>query len=177
MAFGLVTNEMNTILGELVKDKVVYDFGAGDFERSLMLAHLGAAKVVAIEKEYQRQYGVTNVMVQGNLTKIGDRICNLPVPESIDVSCLFWPINSTSMNDVLPCLRVSEIIIYLGANDSYTACGSKELGAYLSTLKVLYVVSHRANDLIVYKNEPRVNQPHPKSEFEALCMWNPSWKM
>lgn len=170
MPMGLLTEKMKQAIAFAVGGKHAFDFGAGDRVRTSELIQFGAKHVTSIEKEGcsyppKTYKSPKNTFFHGSLIEY-------PVPEHIDVACLFWPINSSQMDSVLLFLEVSDIIIYLGRHDAHTACGSKLLWAYLSTREVITVIEHYRNDLIIYVNKPRDNQPIPREELRALDQWS-----
>lgn len=171
MAFGELTVKMSTILSLLVPDKTVYDWGGGDKQRAKMLSTLGAKEVISVDKEYKESKQI------GNIHYVRDYFKAIDTPEVIDISCLFWPTNSSGIDDVLPHLRKSRIVIYLGKNDNTTSCGSKALWEYLKTREVFYIIQHSRNDLIVYGPKAREDQASPRDEFNAIQSWSQVWKM
>jgi hypothetical protein len=157
MPHGQLNIPQLTALRPLVHGKVIHDLGAGDLGLALELLKLGAAKVIAIDKGYNR----TN-------EKYDSKSWNVPpeieirhqyfqdMNEEIDTAFVSWPANYD--NGLLRILMQTKTIIYLGKNTDGSACGTPDLFRYFATRKIDVHVPSRPNTLICYTDhldEPR----------------------
>lgn len=172
MPYGHVSDVMFHALSFVVQDKEVWDIGAGDLERAKQLLLAGASHVHAVEKGYK--VGIkpavvdhtTELWLPERLTLYQAYVHEVEVPNKISVVCLFWPVNSRSLDDVLPFLAVSETIIYLGSNRFGTACGSPRLWTFLQSRHVSIEIQDDQNDMLVYVNQPRSEEARmPRDEY------------
>ena len=144
-------------LESFVSGKVVHDLGAGDLGLALELLKLGAAKVIAIDKEYNRidKKGWLNFQNLPPEIEIRHQYFQ-DMDESIDIAFVSWPANYE--NGLLNVLKQTKTILYLGKNTDGYACGTPALFEYLVTRKIEAQVPSRQNTLICYTDyldEPR----------------------
>lgn len=146
MSYGQLHPEAQEIVAQLVRDKEVWDLGAGfgDFCRRLL--RLGARKVVAIEKAWKQHppdFGTLNIDVRAEYFKDVE-----PPSEGIEVAFLSWPFN-IRMEGLIELLKASETVIYLGSNAQGNACGypelfehfrSREIKAYIPSLNDTFIL-------------------------------------
>lgn len=149
--YGSLSKAQREVLGSVLKGQKVTDLGAGNCLRSLELLDLGAAKVIAIDKEPanpQKRQGFTFVR-----SYFADYKGSRP-----DVAFLSWPPNHTCPG-LLPIVKQAPMVIYLGKNTDGTACGSPELFWHLTSLEVIHYIPDRINTLIVYGNKQVEREP------------------
>ena len=156
MPHGALNLEQAQLVERFVRGQVVYDFGASDLYMSCELLRLGASKVIAIDKEPVRFRGIPK--------GIDFRQCVFRdvLDDPIGIAFLSWPPNYDT--GLMPILRRSRVIVYLGKNTDGTACGTPEMFYYLLKRKVEYVPD-RKNDLICYTEYlKRPRKPLPEEE-------------
>jgi hypothetical protein len=158
MPYGTLNAAQEECLKHLVAGKVVYDLGAGDLVLAHKLLELGAAKVVAIEKEL---FFVDNVAPEIEVRRQYFQHMN----EDIDIAFVSWPANYD--NGLLPILKRTKTIIYLGKNTDGSMCGTPALFQYLITRKIEEHVPSRPNTLICYSEQLDKPRWHGVQEEEA----------
>jgi hypothetical protein len=168
MSYGNLTNAQGEALKPFVKDREVYDFGAGDFFLSQKLLKLGAKHVVAIDKEFPRSPPKTK--------KITAKECYFhEVEPPVDVLFLSWPVN-WFLSDLVVHVHRAKTLIYLGSNTDYSACGSIDLFEMMIRRELLAYVPHKHNSLIVTGNLlPQKREPTGE-ERAALTMGSRIWR-
>lgn len=143
MPYGQLNESQLKALGPLVHGKVIHDLGAGDLGLALELLKLGAAKVIAIDKEYNRtSFEDVPPEIELRHQYFQD------MHDEIDTAFVSWPANYD--NGLLRVLMQTKTIIYLGKNTDGSACGIPDLFRYLATRKVDTHVPSRYNTLICY---------------------------
>ena len=149
MSYGQLNKTQLGVLAPLVIGKIIHDLGAGDLGLALELLRLGAAKIIAIDKEYNRK------IFNGVPPEIELRHQFFQdMHDEIDIAFVSWPSNYE--NGLLEVLMQTKTIIYLGKNTDGSMCGTPALFEYLSTRKVEEHVPSRANTLICYTDTLRV---------------------
>jgi hypothetical protein len=154
--YGKMNEEQMKVIQGAVKDKTVFDLGAGDYTNSLILRGLGASRIVAIDKEF---FGPTNRPTKGVtqyqmtfkafLHVQRTKLQKVDFPKRGDVAFLSWPANY-EMKGLLDLLSWFDTIIYLGKNTDSTACAWPEFFRVMQKRPVLSYVPHRRNTLIHY---------------------------
>lgn len=143
MPYGTLNAAQEECLKKLVAGKVVYDLGAGDLVLAHKLLELGTTKVVAIEKERFFIYNVApEIEVRAEYFQHMD--------EDIDIAFVSWPANYD--NGLLPILKRTKTIIYLGKNTDGSSCGTPDMFLYLLTRKIEQHIPSRRNTLICYSD-------------------------
>lgn len=150
MPYGTLNAAQEYCLKKLVAGKVVYDLGAGDLVLAHKLLELGAAKVIAIEKE---RFFIDNVAPDIEVRKQYFQ----HIDEDIDIAFVSWPANYD--NGLLPVLRRTKTILYLGKNTDGSMCGTPALFKYLLTRKIEGYVPSRPNTLICYSEQLATRLP------------------
>ena len=164
MGFGRFTPEMDAVVLPLIKDKHVYDLGAGDCGHARWLARSGARLVTAVDKEKMPSRRNRKIHL------VQDLFIDLEIPDRIDVAFLAWPQNMRLLG-LIDILRVADRIIYLGSNMYGTACGWPALFDYFTTREELEYIEHSQNSLIVL-GQPLETWRSPNAEEQAaLDMW------
>ena len=152
MPFGQLNKAQLKILEPLVRGKVIHDLGAGDLGLSLELLKLGAAKVIAIDKVYNRIGEWLGSNFQNVPPEIEIRHQYFQdIDEEIDTAFVSWPANYE--NGLLNILKQTKTILYIGKNTDGSACGTPELFKYLATRKILAHSPSRPNTLICYTDQ------------------------
>ena len=165
MPCGLLTPPMQALLAPLVARRVVWDLGAGDLTHARLLLDLGAAGVIAVEKEWHK-------MPRPNDPRLRPLRMYFSSVElrPIEVAFLSWPTNH-NLPGLLEILGMAEIVVYLGCNIGGSACGFADLYRELATREPLACEEHRRNTLIAYGREPRTS-PMLGEEFAGLTgLW------
>lgn len=115
------------ILREAVDGRRVWDMGAGAGAHAHYLLDLGAASVVAVEKERRHQPKEPRAGLEWRQATFQDlHYDTFEMGESIDVAFLAYPLNYAVPNLALLLLRARNVV-YFGANDGGTACGWPDL--------------------------------------------------
>lgn len=158
MSYGEITDEMEEVLAPLVDGKTVYDLGAGDLAHSHVLAGLGAARVVAVDKVPMPKPRCSEV------SRLTGHFGRLPVPDHIDVAFLGWP-QTYPLPGLLDWLDVADVVVYLGHNFDDSYCGSPELFFYMTRRSLLREVLSQQNTLLVLGD--RLAEMRPMTSEEA----------
>ena len=164
--YGQLTPNMKVALATYVQGKHVYDLGAGTGHLAVKLLQVGKAKAVTavdkdpIEAKHKR------------LSKLTQHLEMLDLPDRIDVGFVSWPVNRP-IRGLVRTLRRCDVVIYLGYNDAFTACGSPDLFPYLLTRKLeAYIAGDRNNMVIVGAPLPPDQTREPTAEEAAgLHLW------
>ena len=144
MAYGKISDAQRAVIKKHVEGLVVHDLGAGSCEHSLMLVELGAASVVAIDKESMpKALGGRKISrFQGYFEHYdGD----------IDVAFVSWPINHEDQG-LLQLVRRAKLVLYVGKNTDGSMCAWPGFFLEMSGRKILDYVPERPNTLIVYSD-------------------------
>lgn len=157
MSHGSLSPAQRQMVQAHVSGKTVHDVGAGDLLLAKSLLNLGAAHVIALEKERMpaRIKGITPV--RGSFHEYR---------EPIQTAFVSWPVNWWDKG-LLNLIERSEVVLYLGSNLDGLMCGFQRMWEHLSEREVLGHVPDRANTLIVYGPNSEVRKPLPE-EFAAL---------
>lgn len=169
MPYGILNQRQQMVVRTYVEGLQVHDLGAGDLILSRKLLDLGAASVIAIEKELSEGRKATRdpriTCVEGYFHAYrGTRI---------ETAFVSWPCNWPDQGLIrllVPC----PVIIYLGTNLAGTMCGGSDLFCHLIEREVLAYEPDRHNTLIVY-GPGRVERPLRGEEKAALNtdhMWS-----
>lgn len=164
MPFGLLTPEMEAIVAEHVSGAVVWDLGAGDMLYALRLLELGAAHVIAIDKNLPQ----INVPAGAGLTLRQDYFADIEPVGEIEVAFVSWPRNGATwgLEDLLGSARK---IIYLGSNTNGSACADPILfREQLCPRELLGHVPHPRNSLLIYGDSGKRSGPLTGEEFAVL---------
>ena len=146
MPFGTLTTEMVDAIRHVVQGQIVWDLGAGDLWYATELLHLGAAQVIAVDKERLRD-GV-EIPEGCTFARMGFHHVQAP-PEGFDVAFLSWPTNYMAPG-LVPLLEAARTVIYLGANTGGSACGDSRLWDHFAQRRIEVYVPCFRNSLIVY---------------------------
>lgn len=166
MAWGSFNKYQLQLVRERVLGAEVYDLGAGDCRLARYLKRLGAARVVAVDKEPlpRRVAGVE--LEQGYFHEWVTR-----APARLPVVFLSWPANHP-MGGLVELVERADAVLYLGKNSNGTACGWPGLFRSLLQRPVLNYSPDRENDLIVFGSGSVTRGPTPH-EQAALEAWSP----
>lgn len=138
---AMISGAQWRVVRKHVEGLAVHDLGAGMCEHSLKLLELGAASVVAIDKErmpHVRDRRVSKLQVYFD-----------QYDGEIDVAFLSSPINKPEPG-LLRILRGARKIVYVGKNTDATMCAWPGFFHEMSKRRVLDYVPERPNTLIVY---------------------------
>ncbi len=165
---GAINELQADAISAQVKDKVVHDLGAGDLQLSIALLHLGARKVVAVDKLYER-FRIVSALQKEGLEPVGEHFDRYAACDpDIDVAFVSWPVVYATQGLATLVAR-ARLVIYLGTNFGGTSCGSIELWQHLTRRSVERVVDNHRNTLIIYgKHEPLARRRLLPEEFAAL---------
>jgi len=173
MSYGTLNAAQEECLKKLVVGKIVYDLGAGDLVLAHKLIELGA-KVIAVEKE--------NFFIDNALTPNPTMQASLEIEvrqqyfqdmdDDIDIAFVSWPDNYD--NGLLPILKRTKTIIYLGKNTDMSMCGTPALFRYLLTRKIEEHVPARPNTLICYSEQLDKPRWMPVPEEDAALRMDTS---
>lgn len=115
------------VLQEAVQGRRVWDLGAGTGAHADYLLDLGAASVVAVEKERAHWPDETRAGLEWRCTTFKELLLDLlTTREPIDVAFVAYPINYPVLG-LIPLLQRARTVIYYGSNDMGTSCGWPEL--------------------------------------------------
>lgn len=143
-----------------VQGKKVYDLGSGTGELSFELVDLGAASVVAVDKE---NYNVKST-AQITVVRQYFRDFHVGLIEDPEVVFLSWPANRFD-EGLLSIVRRAAVVIYLGKNTDGTMCGWPGLFNHFVQRQLLLYLPDRTNTLIVLGSV--VGERLPRGEERA----------
>ena len=161
MTYGCMSAAQREALRDVVRGREVIDLGCGDLAMAATMIGLGAARVVAVDKDPV----LVNLapdkiqVVQGYFADYDG-----PVP---GVAFLSWPGN-WPMPGLLDILARAEIVVYLGSNTDGSACGWPDLFKALGGRRLISHVPHRSNTLLIYGSEPGEPRKLTGEEVAAL---------
>ena len=148
--FGTFPPAFFDALEPLVAGRRVLDLGAGDGVRAMLLRHLGAAAVLAIDGDAVTRRvlsGEPGIEVMAPRTFVA--ACFDALAWGADVAHVAWPWAEHS-----PALRAilhdAPTVVYVGKNTDGTACGAADMFEDFLGRPVLAHVPTRANTLIAY---------------------------
>jgi len=154
--YGVLFEEQSVILGPYVQGETVYDLGCGDLSLSYELLMLGAAHVVAVDKERCPRPKDPRVELL--------RAYFHEVVASPKVSFLSYPANYP-MQGLLEILARSQTVVYLGRNTDGTACGTVAVFQHFLQRELLAYVPVRKNTMIIYGSYDPLREPRaPRGE-------------
>lgn len=172
MGYGHLYAPQQTALKPVLEGKTVLDLGSGDLILSHMLVELGAAKVVAIDKDHdysERRYRHTDpVSGFSEIRDVHERVeartesfrslaaslkmakftawvsgSATSVSDWPEIAFLSWPLNCDDPHrDEI--VRSTPIVAYLGKNTGGVACGSADLFVDLCHRELLAHVPARS---------------------------------
>lgn len=171
MALGSFTPQQAKIAARFVKDRVVHDLGSGELGGAMMLAELGAKRVVAVDKIYKDggrdclTWDATT-RLPGALEIVGAYFEEYDDTEpEIDVAFVSWPL-SQGVEGLARLASRAKTVMYLGTNFNGTRCGSPSFWRCVTTRNVLWHAFDEWNSLIVY-GEDRVRRALMPDEIAA----------
>lgn len=145
MPYGNLTIKMRDALTPYVLGKIVHDLGAGDCDHARTLIHLGASRVIAIDKHE------IPISPPKGVDFIHGYIERVPIPPDLDVIFLSWPVNYY-IPGLLPWLSAARTIVYLGTNLNGSACGFVDMFKYMLQRKLCLYMADPRNNLIVVQD-------------------------
>ena len=171
MPFGVINNTQSKAVQQAVQGRVVHDLGAGDLAMAHLLVHLGAKKVVAIDRvesvavralkrggpiefhhmdhntyvSMQMMGGIDEGLRKGLVSSPPPRFAQ---PEKPDVVFMSWPYNLPDQG-LLLLASMAKTVIYLGQNLGGSACGFPELFQHFVTRELVSHVPSVKNSLII----------------------------
>lgn len=152
-------------IAHIVQGRTVTDLGAGDLSLAKELLKLGAAKVVAIDKQPGKSPDPRIEVRKGYYKDLQ--------PQPSEVAVLAWPSNS-HLPGLEEFLRQASVVVYLGKNTNGTACGTPELFKYFLTRKLSAHLPDRLNTMLVYKGScaPRAPVGEEVAGIDTFVMWD-----
>jgi hypothetical protein len=144
MPYGLLTDTMLSVVAKYVRDRVVYDLGAGDMQHARQIKALGAENVIGVDTE-KMDHGRLPPGVQFVHKRLQDVPTPTPRPDVLFIS---WPVNRPMPGLVDWTWRAGKVI-YLGSNLDGDCCGTPALFEAFLQRDLLEHVTHRRNTLLV----------------------------
>lgn len=141
-SYGRLSDAQRELLRPFVADRIVHDLGAGSGALSLILLELGAAHVVAVDKEISLPH-------HNKITTVECYFDEYRSDDPIDTVLVSWPHNSSSPG-LSFLVGLAKQVIYLGKNTDGSSCGTRELMVGLLSRPVLAHAPERQNTLTVY---------------------------
>jgi hypothetical protein len=150
-SYGKLTMAMRHAMHSHVKNKRVFDLGAGDLSLSKILLGMGAKAVVAIDKELTEPKTTVKGLetFRGSFLDFVDSSGPVRKPTKAGVAFLSWPSNH-KMNGLLELVDRCSTVVYLGKNTDGSACAWPEFFGVMAFRPVLEHVPHKRNTLIVW---------------------------
>lgn len=174
--FGHLSDEMVATLAPIVKGKVCWDLGCGFGGRAVLLRNLGAAHVVALDKE---DIHVKRLRRHVRIETIQCLFRDAPVPDAgIDLAFLSWPMN-TRLVGLPSLLSKARIVVYLGSNEGGSSCGDAPLFEHLLRRRLHLSIHDRANSLLIVDDplpvgvvrEPTQEEQAAMAQFQRWPKW------
>jgi hypothetical protein len=153
-------------LVKLVAKREVYDLGSGDGKRSRAALLLGAARVVAVDKDDV----VRRATLLPGISRVQSTFAALVRKDpKIDVALVSWP--WVHDHSLLRLLERAKTVLYLGKNTDGVRCGSpqrtiqKALFSHLCAREVFDYVPTQIESLLAYGDlvGPRALLPEEKA--------------
>ena len=170
--YGFISKEMTTALEGLVKGKRVWNLGCGNGgAEPQLLKRLGATVIHAVDKANRNHILTPTFGTSGVITW-----CDMYYTEfsafigpssAADVAVIKWP-DTGPLTGLVGLLDKCEVVVYIGTNDGFTACGNPSLWRYLATREFITAVENRHNDMIVY-GKPVETATAPRCREEELA--------
>lgn len=169
--YGFISKEMTTELEGLVKGKRVWSLGCGTGgTEPQLLKRLGATAVYAVDKARRN-----HTLYPNSVTECGVITwCDMYYIEFIDkftatadVALIKWP-DTGPLVGLVPLLDKCNVVVYIGTNEGFTACGNQALWRYLASREFVSEVRGQRNDMIVY-GKPIEGAVAPRCREEELA--------
>lgn len=149
MSYGKLSVEQQAAIKPFIVGKAVYDLGAGDGELARLLIHLGARRVVAVDKAQE---------FKGD-KQILHRTCYFKdFKGRADLVFLSWPANYRD-DALLRLIKRAKFVVYLGKNTGGTACGWRELYEEFNQRQIVVHIPELKNTLTCYSPNRGVRAP------------------
>lgn len=165
--YGRLSEHQKIALRPFVQGKIVHDLGAGSCSLSVELIRLGAASVIAVDKEpIHGAESLEKLRVfafQAYFSDLRD--------EKPEVAFLSWPANRFDQH-LLELVEASETVVYLGSNTDGSACGWPGLFREFLRRERLAYAPERKNTLIVYGKHLPVSRTPRGEEYAGLTSWD-----
>lgn len=141
------------LLRPVVAGRVVHDLGAGDLGMAHLLVHLGASRVVAIDK---CESPAVRALKKGGPIEFHrsfhDEYLKDHWEVPVDVAFMSWPYNMLDLGLLLLAAR-AKTIVYLGINVGGGACGFPDLFHHFLTRKLEHHCPNARNTLLILGGE------------------------
>lgn len=148
-AYGKLTTAMQHAMDSYVKDRRVFDFGAGDMTHAQAMLKMGAMDVVAIEKNFAGQKSPDKRIKQFEGTFLDYIQRGNDFSFEHCTAFISWPANH-KLDGLLDLLEKFRVIMYLGKNTDGSACAWPGFFHQMYLRPVLEHVPHRRNTLIIW---------------------------
>ena len=162
---------MESRIKPFVKEREVWDIGAGDLTLAHRLWELGAKRVIAVDKEPMPEPWCEGVRT---CTSTLEKMLPLTPKKWVDVAFVSWPPNY-SVRGVRDFLDQTDTIIYLGLNSERagTACGGPAFWRAAVRRPLLSWVTSGWNNLLIYGPGEDLERKLHIEEVEAYEIWFP----
>ncbi len=157
MAYGKISDTQWRVVRKHVDGLVIHDLGAHLCEHSLKLLELGAASVVAVDKEAMP-------FVDRRVSRV--RTLFADYDGEIDVAFLAWPVNHYDRG-LLRLAGAAKKVIYVGKNTDSSMAASPSFFHAMASRRVLDYVPEKPNALIV-RGDP-LAAPRKKLRGEEIA--------
>ena len=163
MSYGSMSDAQCEAFKPFVIGKTIHDLGSGDGVLALLMAQIGAKKVIAVDKQDFPRAAKFAAQIEFRSTLFED------FNESVETIFLSWPDNHP-LEGLLPLVTQAKTVIYLGKNTDGSVCGWPELFKEFSGREILKHLPERKNTLTIY-GPTRLNRPMTGEEFAAINMF------
>ena len=143
--WGKRTRQIDCVISKFVRNKNVFDLGAGSGELSMaLLNEFNANLVYAVDckETYIKDVSDRLIVIQDEFKNIFDLV------KSSDIAFVSWPVNYR--NGLPSLIREFNTVIYLGSNVGCNSCGTVNLFQHFLTRKILAHIPFKRNSLTVY---------------------------
>jgi len=161
MVFGTISPEAQAEITRYVQGQAVLDVMAGGGELADQLLSFGAEHVWAVDKEFAAPKR-KSPRLRWTQSYLVDFVREHSAEGLPRIGFLSWPVFHTTPG-LIDLISRLETVIYLGVNDSFSACGSREFWEHVAHREVLCQVLGD-QDVIVYG----ARLPHSREDHDLL---------
>lgn len=164
-SYGQITPDMESIIKLYIKDRIVYDFGAGSCSLSIEMVRMGAKMVYAIDKNIGSLEDEKMVKIS---MAFDEHLAIRPLVKDDSIAFISWPANYP-MKGLLESLEVFKTIIYIGKNTDGSSCAWPVFFGLMMSRKLLEHIPDKQNTMLIW-GEGMGNATRPPVKEERAGM-------